>query len=95
MKIYTKKEEEYARGKRLSPGVPGTGVLRAGTRDHIQPPSDVAHAAGCRYCAILKKWEDRDFRKKGADWLAKNGEEQCRRPTGGGGPPGGGTRHAH
>ena len=65
------------------------------TRDHIQPPSDVAHAAGCRYCAILKKWEDRDFRKKGADWLAKNGDEQCRRPTGGGGPPGGGTRHAH
>ena len=64
------------------------------TRDHIQPPSSIAHANGCPYCAALKKWEDPEFRAKGVAWLAENGAEQCRRPTGGG-APGGGTRHAH
>ena len=65
------------------------------TRDHIQPPDSVTHVDGCRYCAILKKWENRDFRAAGAAWIEEFGEDQCRRPTGGGGPPGGGTRHAH
>ena len=64
------------------------------TRDHIQPPSSIAHANGCPYCAALKKWEDPAFRAKGVAWLAENGADQCRRPTGGG-APGGGTRHAH
>ena len=64
------------------------------TRDHIQPPSSIAHANGCPYCAALKKWEDAEFRAKGVAWLAENGADQCRRPTGGG-APGGGTRHAH
>ena len=49
---------------------------------------------GCRYCAALRKWEDPAFRAAGAAWLAENGAEQCRRPTGGG-SPGGGTRYAH
>ena len=66
----------------------------AHTRDHVQPPSSVAHANGCRYCAALRKWEDPAFRAAGAAWLAENGAEQCRRPTGGG-SPGGGTRYAH
>ena len=64
------------------------------TRDHIQPPGSVAHANGCPYCAVLKKWEDPAFRAAGAAWLAENGADQCRRPTGGG-APGGGTRYAH
>ena len=64
------------------------------TRDHIQPPSSIAHAKGCPYCAALEKWEDPAFRAKGVAWLAENGDEQCRRPTGGG-APGGGTRYAH
>ena len=67
----------------------------AHTRDHIEPPSSVKHVDGCRYCAILKKWEDPDFRKAGMEWLDKNGDEQCRRPTGGGSMPKGGTRLAH
>ena len=65
------------------------------TRDHIQPPDSVTHVNGCRYCAILKKWESRDFRAAGVAWIEEYGEDQCRRPTGGGGPRGGGTRHAH
>ena len=64
------------------------------TRDHVQPPSSVAHAKGCTYCNVLRKWEDPAFRAAGVKWLAENGEDQCRRPTGGG-APGGGTRHAH
>ncbi len=65
------------------------------TRDHIQPPSSIAHAPGCSYCNILRKWEKREFREAGAKWIAEYAEEQCRVPTGGGGKPGGGTRHAH
>ena len=64
------------------------------TRDHIQPPNTVAHAVGCPYCNILRKWENRDFRTAGTKWIKENAEDQCRRPTGGGGSPGGGTRHA-
>ena len=66
----------------------------AHTREHIQPPSSIAHGDGCPYCAALKKWADPEFRAKGVAWLAENGADQCRRPTGGG-APGGGTRHAH
>ncbi len=62
------------------------------TRDHIIPPSTVSHASGCKYCAILKKWEDKDFRKKGVARLEK---DPCPHPTGGGSAPRGGTRHAH
>lgn len=65
------------------------------TRDHIQPPSSMDYAGGCRYCAILKKWENREFRTAGAKWIEEHAEDQCRRPTGGGGERGGGTRHAH
>ena len=68
------------------------------TRDHIQPPSSIAHAKGCPYCAALEKWEDPAFRAKGVAWLAENGDEQCRRSTCCGGccnGPGGGTRYAH
>ena len=65
------------------------------TRDHIQPPNSIDYVDGCRYCAILKKWENRDFRTAGAKWIEEHAEDQCRRPTGGGGGPGGGTRHAH
>ena len=65
------------------------------TRDHIKPPNSVKHVEGCSYCAILRKWENPDFRRTGAAWLEKNGDEQCRRPTGGGGMPKGGTRLAH
>ena len=65
------------------------------TRDHIQPPNSIDYVAGCRYCAILKKWENRDFRTAGVKWIEEHAEDQCRRPTGGGGERGGGTRHAH
>lgn len=65
------------------------------TRDHIEPPNSVKHVAGCSYCAILKKWENPDFRRAGAEWIEKHGDEQCRRPTGGGSMPKGGTRLAH
>jgi len=69
----------------------------AHTRDHIEPPSSVKHVDGCRYCAILKKWENPTFRMVGRKWLNENGDEQCRRPTPRGNccTPKGGTRLAH
>ncbi len=64
------------------------------TRDHIASCASGITFDGCRYCDILKKWNDPEFRNRGVMWLIENGKEQCRRPTGPG-PWSGGTRHAH
>ena len=81
---------ERRRTRSLACGASGAASVRvAGSK------SSIAHAPGCSYCNILRKWEKREFREAGAKWIAEYAEEQCRVPTGGGGKPGGGTRHAH
>ena len=50
-------------------------------------------SASCRYCSLLKRWNDPDFRSRAAAWIAANAET-CLRGTGGSGP-GGGTSYAH
>ena len=47
----------------------------------------------CRYCSLLKKWNDPDFRSRAAAWIAANAET-CLRGSGGSGPTGG-TSYAH
>ena len=50
-------------------------------------------SASCRYCSLLKKWNDPDFRARAAEWIAANAET-CLRGTGGPGSSGG-TSYAH
>ena len=50
-------------------------------------------SASCRYCSLLKKWNDPDFRSRAASWIAANAET-CLRGKGGPGPTGG-TSYAH
>lgn len=50
-------------------------------------------STSCRYCALLKKWNDPDFRSRAAAWIAAN-SESCLRGKGGAGPTGG-TSYAH
>lgn len=50
-------------------------------------------SASCRYCALLGKWNDPDFRARAAAWIAANAET-CLRGSGGAGPSGG-TSYAH
>ena len=50
-------------------------------------------SSSCRYCTLLKKWNDPEFRARAAAWIAANAET-CLRGTGGPGPSGG-TSYAH
>ena len=50
-------------------------------------------SASCRYCSLLKRWNDPDFRSRAAAWISAN-SETCLRGTGGSGPSGG-TSYAH
>ena len=50
-------------------------------------------SGSCRYCALLNKWNDPDFRARAAAWVSANAET-CLRGTGGPGPTGG-TSYAH
>ncbi len=49
---------------------------------------------GCKYCRLIKKFEDPEFRKKGSAWLVEN-HHLCTLPPSGGGSHGGGTRRGH
>ncbi len=49
---------------------------------------------GCWFCAQLKKWEDPEFRYRGANWL-KHHSGECIRPVDGGRSGRGGTSHGH
>jgi hypothetical protein len=63
-------------------------------REHVQPYVETSQKVDkCRWCDILKKWDDPAFRRKGADWL-KDNSDQCV-VTGGHSTQKGGTRHAH
>ncbi len=64
------------------------------TSEHIEGCASGITFDGCKYCYILKKWNDPEFRNRGVMWLIENGREKCRRPTGSGSWSGG-TRHAH
>jgi len=50
--------------------------------------------SGCRYCRVLTKWEDAEFRAQIAEWVRANAES-CTRPTGSGVENQGGTSYAH
>ena len=68
----------------------------AHVRDHV--PAYCADglggiSRGCRYCAVLEKWEDPAFRAEASAWISANAET-CRRGSGGSGPSGG-TSYAH
>ena len=53
-------------------------------------------AAGCRFCAILKKWDDPSYTRAGGRYLMDHDHDDvCAPPIHGGNAPGGGTRHAH
>lgn len=53
-------------------------------------------AGGCRYCAILKRWDDPSYTREGGLYLMNHDhDEVCAPPAHGGDGPGGGTRHAH
>ena len=68
-------------------------VWLAHVREHV--PNDL-RAEGCRYCGILKKWDDPAYRRTGGEYLMNHDhDEVCAPPVHGGGRPGGGTRHAH
>ncbi len=64
-------------------------------REHVRPYVETSYkdTRHCRYCRILEKWDDPEFRRKGADWL-KDNSDQCL-VTGGHSAQKGGTRHAH
>ena len=47
----------------------------------------------CKYCSLLNRWNDPEFRSRAAAWVAAN-SETCLRGTGGSGPSGG-TSYAH
>lgn len=60
---------------------------------HLLTDGEDGLSASCRYCALLKKWNDPDFRSRAAAWIAANAES-CLRGKGGPGPTGG-TSYAH
>lgn len=51
-------------------------------------------AEDCKYCRLIERFEDPDFRKKGSEWLLKN-SHLCTLPSPSGGGHGGGTRRGH
>ena len=65
-------------------------------RDHVPLLARSGTAdlpASCHYCALLKRWDDPEFRSRIIAWIAANAET-CRRGSGGSGPAGG-TSYAH
>ncbi len=49
---------------------------------------------GCRFCALIRKFENPAFRKVGSEWLVEN-HGLCTLPSHSGGHRGGGTRRGH
>lgn len=50
---------------------------------------------GCRYCRLIRRFENPEFRKAGSEWLSKN-SNLCTLPSATGGTHrGGGTRRGH
>ena len=65
-------------------------------REHIREyyaNGESGISSGCAYCALLRKWEDKEFRARAARWIELNGET-CTRSAQGSGPTGG-TSYAH
>jgi hypothetical protein len=76
-----------------------TGAFDLPWRRHLAEhlPPYTAHGTlqdGCRYCNILRRWENPAFRKQGSLWLEDN-SGKCRLPAPHGGGRGGGTRRGH
>ncbi len=49
----------------------------------------------CRYCRLIKRFENAEFRKAGSDWLSENSHLCIIEPSPGGRHHGGGTRRGH
>lgn len=68
---------------------------REHTDEHLPPyTASGTLADGCRYCNLIDRFEENEFRQKGSEWLVKN-HHLCTLPSGSGGHHGGGTRRGH
>lgn len=68
---------------------------REHTDEHLPPYTESgALVEGCRYCKLIDRFEEKEFREKGSEWLVKN-HHLCTLPSGSGGHHGGGTRRGH
>ena len=65
------------------------------TDEHLPVYLENGHLeSGCRYCDLIKRFEDPAFRMEGVLWLRDN-YKLCVMPPPGGGGHGGGTRRGH
>ncbi len=65
------------------------------TDEHLPVYLESGHITeGCRYCSLIKRFEDAAFRMEGVLWLRDN-YKLCILPPRGGGGHGGGTRRGH
>lgn len=68
---------------------------RKHTDEHVPVYTECGRLGdGCRYCKLIKRFEDDAFRNEGIIWLRAN-HELCTLPPSGGPGHGGGTRRGH
>lgn len=77
----------------------GDGSFDIKWREHTDEHLPAYTASGqtetdCRYCQLIKRFENQKFRQAGSDWLVKN-HHLCTLPSKPGGHHGGGTRRGH
>ena len=69
---------------------------RRHTDEHLPVYLENGHLEdGCRYCGLIKRFEDPAFRMQGVLWLRENYKLCILPPPHGGGGRGGGTRRGH